>query len=256
GRTTPSASRAVSSQRPARTLTVSARSSTGPPRAGREGGKERATGEGRGGLERGATGGGAARGGGGAGPQETGGDGGVIGGGDGGGGGGATAGAATEGGRGAVSVPSAVGPAGRSAVGAGPSSTISSGAMITVPGISSGRTFRTTSPTRMTSPGCRAARSTFLPFTKTPLALPASRMASPCEPASRTACRREQWTSFRTRSQAGSRPSTASVPWSSTSWRTPVGYLTSKRMLAGSPQEEIVFGFYRKARSTSRRVAL
>src|SRR5262245_39082478 len=95
GRTTPSASSAVSSHRPARTLTVSARSSTGPPRAGREGGRERAT-EGRGGLGRGATGGGAARGGGGAGPPETGGDGRVIGGGEGGGDGGATAGAATE----------------------------------------------------------------------------------------------------------------------------------------------------------------
>ena len=54
-----------------------------------------------------------------------------------------------------------------------------SGPITSVPGISSGRTFRITSPSRPGRPRWRLARSTFLPFTNTPLALPVSRMVMP-----------------------------------------------------------------------------
>src|SRR5262245_26363846 len=68
-----------------------------------------------------------------------------------------------------------------------------------------------------------------------PFALPASRIEMPWGPASTTACRREQRASFRTRSQDGSRPSTATVPDSSTSCGSPApGYLTSNLTISRS----------------------
>jgi hypothetical protein len=108
-----------------------------------------------------------------------------------------------------------------------PKEAISSGLMTTVPGTSSGRTLSKTSPSRISSPSLRFALSTFWPLTKTPLALPASRIARPWGPASTTACRREHFESFRTRSHEGSRPRTATLPWSSTSCTVPVEYRIS-----------------------------
>ncbi len=100
--------------------------------------------------------------------------------------------------------------------GAADSSSISSGPMTTVPVIASGSTFRITSPTRTRSSGSREERSTRLPFTKTPLALPVSRMVRPWPTASITACRREHLGSEITMSQPGSRPSTTREPPRST----------------------------------------
>ena len=104
------------------------------------------------------------------------------------------------------------GAAGTGASATGAPASISSGLIMSVPGISSGSTFRTTSPSRITSPSRSAARSTFLSLTNTPFALPASRTTIPWGPASSTAWRREHFESLRTRSQEGSRPRTATVP--------------------------------------------
>ncbi len=68
------------------------------------------------------------------------------------------------------------------------------------------------------------------PFTKIPLALPASRTRKPSGVGSMIAWRREHRLSLRTRSQEGSRPMTTSWSGNSTSWGVPSGWETSSFM--------------------------